>query len=230
MISNEVKERLLKKNWYVECKTKQDADLVLQACDDTGITWVTGKKATIGNPSGPYPLYITFYKHNNGITCDVCVYYDSYEKYGLESITGWFFNKIKNNDSKLTPQNAEQEHLVQMLLAKTQGIPVEHWSFPAQKWVDSTNDTISICEKYRIKPTQTATPLPITRELWSYIDKRWRFIVMDENKEIYLYEERPFTNGKGWSPCFDDYSECPLNINTDGINWETSLTERPEDI
>lgn len=39
MISNEVKERLLQKDWYVECKTEQDTDFVLQACDEAGVTW-----------------------------------------------------------------------------------------------------------------------------------------------------------------------------------------------
>lgn len=221
-------ERLQQPNWFVYCKTSQEVDLVLQACDDAGITWAAGEKATICNLYGPCPLYIIFYKHNYGITYDDCAYYDNYEKYGLENITDWFFNKIKNNDSKLTPQNTEQEHLVQILLAMMQNIPVECDFDDGDGWVDAAILYIDLDKKYRIKPT--STPLPITRELWSYIDKRWRFIVMDENKEIYLYEERPFTNGKGWSPCFGDYSECPLNINTDGINWETSLTERPEDI
>jgi len=31
MISNEVKERLLQKDWYVECKTEQEANLLLRA-------------------------------------------------------------------------------------------------------------------------------------------------------------------------------------------------------
>ena len=118
-------ERLQQPNWFVYCKTSQEVDLVLQACDDAGITWAAGEKATICNLYGPCPLYIIFYKHNYGITYDDCAYYDNYEKYGLENITDWFFNKIKNNDSKLTPQNTEQEHLVQILLAMMQNIPVE---------------------------------------------------------------------------------------------------------
>lgn len=227
MISNEVKERLLQRDWYVHCQTKQESDLLLQACDDARITWTDGEKATEWFPFEKYPLYIGFFNDENGITRS---HYNLYEKCELENITDWFFNAIKNNDSKLTPQNAEQEHLVQMLLAKLQGIPVEFWNDFDQIWGDSSSDSISISVKYRLKPELILTPLPISRELWSYIDKRWRFVAMDENKEIYLYEERPFTNGKGWSPCFGDYSECPLNINTDGINWETSLTERPEDI
>ena len=231
MTSNEVKERLLQKDWYVECKTKKDADLVLQACDDAGITWAAGEKATICNLYGPCPLYIIFYKHNYGITYDDCAYYDNYEKYGLENITDWFFNKIKNNDSKLTPQNAEQEHLVQMLLAKLQGIPVEFWNDFDQIWGDSSSDSISISVKYRLKPELILTPLPISRELWSYIDKRWRFVAMDENKEICFYEEKPYTYMSNcWVSSSDGYSKCPLNINTDGIDWKLSLTERPEDV
>ena len=224
MISNKIKERLKQKDWYVECKTEQDADLVLQACDESGITWWFSDKATEYKLYNRYPVDIGFCKEDKGLTHSA-TYYKENE---IENITDWFFNAIKNNDSKLIPQNAEQEHMVQILLAMMQNIPVECDFDDGDGWVDAAILYIDLDKKYRIKPT--STPLPITRELWSYIDKRWRFIVMDENKEIYLYEERPFTNGKGWSPCFDDYSECPLNINTDGINWETSLTERPEDV
>ena len=64
-----------------------------------------------------------------------------------------------NNDGnlipKLTPQNAEQEHLVQMLLAKMQGIPIEYWSTVHYKWLDSKHDAITASAIYRIKPTLT---------------------------------------------------------------------------
>lgn len=223
MINEQVIERLKKGDWYVECKAEQDADLVLQACDEARIKWRDGDKATEYKPSN-YPVDIGFCGEDNRITHAIKYHKESKN----ENITDWFFNAIKNNDRKLTPQNTEQEHLVQILLAMMQNIPVECDFDDGDGWVDAAILYIDLDKKYRIKPT--STPLPITRELWSYIDKRWRFIVMDENKEIYLYEERPFTNGKGWSPCFGDYSECPLNINTDGINWETSLTERPEDV
>lgn len=228
MISNEVKERLLQRDWYVHCQTKQESDLLLQACDDARITWTDGEKATEWFPFEKYPLYIGFFNDENGITRS---HYNLYEKCELENITDWFFNAIKNNDSKLTPQNAEQEHLVQMLLAKLQGIPVEFWNDFDQIWGDSSSDSISISVKYRLKPELILTPLPISRELWSYIDKRWRFVAMDENKEICFYEEKPYTYMSNcWVSSSDGYSKCPLNINTDGIDWKLSLTERPEDV
>ena len=76
----------------------------------------------------------------------------------------------------------------------------------------------------------TPTPLPISRELWSYIDKRWRFIAIDKSGTMYLFLDKPTARDGIWLPVGGVYSQCPLNINTDGINWETSLTERPEDI
>lgn len=226
MTSNEVKERLLQKNWYVECKTKQDADLVLQACDDAGITWAAGEKATIGDLSGPYPLYITFYRHNRGITYDDCAYYDSYEKYGLENITDWFFNAIKNNDSKLTPQNAEQEHMVQILLAIIQNIPVE--VNICGEWEKSTILFPDMGYEYRIKPTPT--PIPVSRKTWKKINKEFRFIVMDKNEHFYHCKKAPKRQHEEWNLAEVEHIKSPLVFNSDGINWETSLTERPEDV
>lgn len=230
MVNEQVIERLKKKNWYVECKTKKDADLVLQACDDAGITWLFGDKATGNKPYSYYPVDIGFCKEDKGLTHSATYYKES----EIENITDLFFNEIKNNDSKLTPQNEEQEHLVQMLLAKMQGIPVECWSFFDQKWVDSTSNTISTDAEYRLKQEPTLTPLPISRELWSYIDKKWLYAAMDENKKIHFYTKHPTPERNEWrfsKRCdYDDWIECPLNINTDGINWKTSLTERPEDV
>ena len=231
MISNEVKERLLQKAWYVDCNTEQDADLLLQACDESGITWCSGLKTTERKSYKRYPVEIGFYKEDEGLTHGTA----EHKNCGCENITDWFFNAIKNNDSKLIPQNAEQEHWVQIILARLKGIPLEAYSNLDGKWIDAGDDcSIFVDYEYRIKQTQIAvplsTPLPTSREMWGFIDKRWRFMAMDGSKIIYLYEEKP-TAGVGiWLPEDGSYSQCPLNINTDGINWETSLTERPEGV
>ena len=132
-----------------------------------------------------------------------------------------------SNDSKLTPQNEEQEHYVQILLAKMQRIPVECYFGGGDGWVDSTILYIDLCRKYRIKPT--LTPLPISRELWGYIDKKWQYAAMEQDGRIFFYHAKPIIDGDYWrAPA--NMSDSPLNINTDGINWETSLTERPENV
>ena len=139
-----------------------------------------------------------------------------------------------NNDGnlipKLTPQNAEQEHWVQIILARIRGIPIESFSPLDGTWVDDRNYNLIFmnCE-YRIKPEPASTPLPISREAWSFIDKTWQYAAMDECEAICLYERKPTKGVRGWDTDFS-VSDCPLNINTDGINWETSLTERPEGV
>lgn len=227
MTNKEVIARLKQKNWYVKCQNKQDAGLVLQACDDAGIKWLSGETATEWDFDGSYPLYIDFCNAIDGITGNLTGSYTG----NCTDITDWFFNAIKNNDDngKLTPQNAEQEHWVKIILARLQGIPIEVYSIINNKWIDLGDDcSIFMGYEYRIK--SKPTPLPISRDLWSHIDKRWRFIAIDRSGTMYLFLDKPTARDGLWLPVGGVYSHCPLNINTDGIYWETSLTERPEDV
>lgn len=228
MTNKEVIERLKQKKWYVTCQNKQESNLVLQACDDAGITWAGGEKSTEWCPFEAYPFDICFYNDSYGISVDDLNLSKTHE---LENITDWFFNAIKNNDGnlipKLTPQNAEQEHMVQILLAIIQNIPVE--VNISGEWETSIILFPSMNYEYRIKPELASTPLPISREAWSFIDKTWQYAAMDECEAICLYERKPTKGVRGWDTDFS-VSDCPLDINTDGINWETSLTERPEGV
>ena len=227
MTNEQVIERLKQGNWYVHCQTKRESDLILQSCDEAGLEWSGGQKATEFTPYNHYPLDIGFRGEEFGITHGTKYYKES----GHENITDWFFNAIKNTDDngKLTPQNAEQEHWVQIILARLQGIPIEVYSIINNKWIDLGDDClIFMGYEYRIK--SKPTPLPISRDLWSHIDKRWRFIAIDRSGTMYLFLDKPTARGGLWLPVGGVYSQCPLNINTDGIYWETSLTERPEDV
>ena len=232
MISNEVKERLLQKNWFVECKTEQDADLVLQACDETGITWHSDWKATKHKPYENHPKKIKeigFCKNDYGITYNCSTGDESYEEDGLESITGWFFNAIKNTDVKLTPQDAKQEHMVQILLAKLQGVYVEEYNDDNCFWKPSDSNCIFLNTEYRIVPKPTSL---ITREMWAMIAPEWKWAAMDGDGEVHFYTDEPCISIRDWMwTCGGgDYCNSVLAINTDSINWERSLTERPEDV
>ena len=222
MISNEVKERLLQKGWYIECRTKQDADLVLQTCDDAGITCNSGHKATGFQPYIHYPADIGFCDEDNGITQAITYYKES----EIENITDWFFNAIKNNDRKLTPQNAEQEHYVQILLAIMQKIPVE--VNIGGEWRTSTILFPDMGYEYRIKPTPT--PIPVSRKIWKKINKEFPFLIMDKNKCFYHCKKAPKRFDGVWLLSEVEHIKSPLVFNSDCINWETSLTERPEDV
>ena len=136
-----------------------------------------------------------------------------------------------NNDGnlipKLTPQNAKQEHLVQILLAMSQNIPVE--VNISGEWELSTILFPTMNYEYRIKPEPISTPLPISREIWSYLNKRWRYATMDRDGQTFWHQEKPTKNHLSWGSV-DYRSTYPLNFNSEGINWETSLTERPEGV
>ncbi|PXY91386.1 hypothetical protein [Gilliamella apis] len=221
MINEQVIERLKKGDWYVECKAEQDADLVLQACDEARIKWRDGDKATEYKPSN-YPVDIGFCGEDNRITHAIKYYKESKN----ENITDWFFNAIKNNDSKLIPQNAEQEHMVQILLAIMQKIPVE--VNIGGEWGTSTILFPDMGYEYRIKPTPT--PIPVSRKTWKKINKEFRFIVMDKNEHFYHCKKAPKRFDGAWLLSEVDHVKSPLIFDSNGINWETSLTERPEDI
>ena len=221
MINEQVIERLKKGDWYVECKAEQDADLVLQACDEARIKWRDGDKATEYKPSN-YPVDIGFCGKDNRITHAIKYYKESKN----ENITDWFFNAIKNNDSKLIPQNAEQEHMVQILLAIMQKIPVE--VNIGGEWRTSTILFPDMGYEYRIKPTPT--PIPVSRKTWKKINKEFRFIAMDKNKCFYHCKKAPKRFDGVWLLSEVEHIKSPLVFNSNGINWETSLTERPEDV
>ena len=234
MISTEIIERLQLWGWSIDCDTAQKADLVLEACNDAGLNDVSGAQASNLKRfcrDLQYPICIGYREFSIGVTISVK---ETYEELGLNNITDWFFDAIKNNDGnlipKLTPQNAEQEHWVQIILARLHGIPIEAYSILDNKWIDAGDDcSILMDYKYRIKPEPISTPLPISREIWSHLHKRWRYATMDRDGQTFWHQEKPTKNHLGWGSV-DYRSTYPLNFNSEGINWETSLTERPEGV
>ncbi|MWN91294.1 hypothetical protein GQ597_11350 [Gilliamella sp. Pra-s65] len=130
---------------------------------------------------------------------------------------------------KLTPQNAEQEHMIQILLAKMQGVPVEYKR--GTDWCPAVPDSVSLNTEYRIVPQPT--PLPITRNMWRKISKKWKYAAMDKDGEVYFYINEPYTDKDDdcWNNCSSsEYCRSVLFFNIDGINWSLSLTKRPEDV
>lgn len=229
MTNKEVIARLKQKDWYAKCQNKQDSELVLQACDEAGITWVGGEKTTEWCPFETYPFDICFFNNSYGISADnsnIC------EMFGLENITDWFFNAIKNNDGnlipKLTPQNAEQEHLVQILLAMKQSLYVE--VDYGSGWVNAVTLFHNGDFKYRINPNPNPTPIPVSRKIWKKINKEFRFIVMDKNERFYHCKKAPKRVDGEWLLSEVEHIKSPLVFNSDGIDWRTSLTERPEGV
>ncbi|MFQ1018016.1 hypothetical protein [Gilliamella sp. BG7] len=128
---------------------------------------------------------------------------------------------------KLTPQNKHEEHLVQVLLAKMQGVPVEYKR--GADWCRAVPDSVSLNTEYRIVPK----PIPLfTREMWAMIAPEWKWAAMDRDGKVCFYTDEPCINtrGIGWTNCGGDYCYSVLATNIDGVSWRLSLTERPEGV
>ena len=129
---------------------------------------------------------------------------------------------------KLTPQNTTQEHMIQILLAMMQGIDVEYYDVIDCRWTTASCKTVYLEFNYRVKPHE----LPITREMWAMIDKKWKWAAEDGNGDVYFHTAKPLISKSAgiWHTGGDELCRCALMINTNGIDWQKSLTKRPEGV
>lgn len=128
--------------------------------------------------------------------------------------------------NKLTPQNAKQEHLVQILLAKMQGIEVEFYSSLNKEWVTSGTRNVYVNTNYRIKTHE----LPIAKEMWAMIGEEWKWAAKDEDGRVWFYTKKPFIDDDFWISFPGKCAENVCVLNTNGIDWRRSLTRRPEGV
>jgi hypothetical protein len=92
MTSEKITERLQSADWCIICKTDHEVALVLNACLDAGVRWVSGGKPTEFIPFLPEgkPMVIA------GSRDFPLMYIRHYIVEACEriNITDWFFNEI----------------------------------------------------------------------------------------------------------------------------------------
>ena len=127
------------------------------------------------------------------------------------------------NLNKLTDR---ERMLCEAVVAKRRGLNVEVTSDDG--WHSST--LININHFYRIKPK--STPLPITAEMWTIINPKIKFMVVDGDGFVYGSSAEPTFQAGEWlggSVC-TMYDMKAITIDTTGIVAELSMTKRPEDV
>lgn len=80
---------------------------------------------------------------------------------------------------------------------------------------------------YRTKP-KPAKKIDIP---WQFIKPEFKWVAMDENGNIYLHVDKPVIRSFDWyteSDCRRIDHIYMLNIDTTGVDWKTSLTQRPD--
>lgn len=78
---------------------------------------------------------------------------------------------------------------------------------------------------YRTKPTKKLD-IP-----WQFIKPEFKWAAIDENGDIFLHIDKPVLGNSYWL----NYAPCKrindtVNIDTTGVDWKTSLTQRPEGV
>lgn len=124
------------------------------------------------------------------------------------------------NENKRQFRDLTDEEKLLIINEKMKG-NVELLGINPEVWSNAGKDSIAFYIAYRTKPTKKLD-IP-----WQFINPKFKWAAMDKNGEIYLYLEKP--ECKDGYFCSINYMSL-VNIDTTGIDWKTSLTQRPEGV
>lgn len=137
----------------------------------------------------------------------------------------------------MKPETDQEKHLVQILLAKLRGMPIEAKCkldlYPQWKSTDDTYLKLGGSTEYRIKPKE---PLKLHNEVWKCIPSKWKYIAQDKNGLTHVYAREPFKDYASSQWCVSsgnrkDYKRITeFHIDMKGYNWDETLIKRPENI
>jgi hypothetical protein len=92
-------------------------------------------------------------------------------------------------------------------------------------WDQALDFELSFKYIYRTKPK----PIKKLNIPWQFIKPEFKWAAMDNDGEVYLHIDKPSFGSQDWVTnsgyCRIDHK---LNIDTTGVDWKTSLTQRPE--
>lgn len=129
------------------------------------------------------------------------------------------------NEEKKAFRDLTPEEMGEIASAIVRG-EVEYWSSFSRRWmtIGMAMGGIDLNAAYRTRPRQLVIP-------WEVIRPEYKWAAMDEDKKVWFFAHNPKIDGDDnyWS-CGGDFCQSALNINTTGIDWRDSLTERPEGV
>lgn len=117
------------------------------------------------------------------------------------------------------------EEMIEVMQAFVDGKAIEFRPEGSDEWGDVPKPVWDwSCFEYRIKPK-------VIKKLvlpWDFIDKKYNYAAIDSGGDIYLYESEPLKNKYQWYSGGENQGVGrEIVIDTDGVDWEESLTERP---
>lgn len=117
----------------------------------------------------------------------------------------------------------ERSELMEVILQSEYG-SVEFYRESFGEWVVLDSTQIDLDIAYRTKPAKKLN-IP-----WEIIKPEYKWAAMDEDGEVCLYTTKPELGQRYWFFLGDGLVQAlsVLDVDTTGISWENSLTQRPE--
>lgn len=92
-------------------------------------------------------------------------------------------------------------------------------------WQSAKEFRVNFSATYRIKPVKKLD-IP-----WEIIKHKYKWVAMDSDGDLFVATCKPVLHAEfGWTGCGGIDALDALNIDTAGISWENSLTQRPEGV
>jgi hypothetical protein len=124
------------------------------------------------------------------------------------------------NEQKLQFRDMKPEDQLAIIKAKLTDT-CEVWN---GQWYPAFDDeTVCLNSVYRTKPKQLVIP-------WEWVDKSIVGAAMDKYGDVYFYKSLPILDLHSGCYAGDWVYATAFNIDTNGVDWKTSYTPRPEDM
>lgn len=131
---------------------------------------------------------------------------------------------FENKDKKIFSELSDEEMICIIREKMKMNAEIEM----VDTWNIADSGNINFNCVYRTKP-QKKLNIP-----WNVINKKYKYAAMDKSGTVFLYEKQPLINldCEIYLPEKEDNFKNTSNIlelDTSGIDWKESLTERPEE-
>jgi hypothetical protein len=127
------------------------------------------------------------------------------------------------NEQKLAFRDMTKEEQLAIIEAKQKG-NVESYHSHYEVWEEADTLAVQFSGVYRTKPKQLVIP-------WDVIKKEYKWAAMNKNGNVYFFPREPiiFRDDSFWD-CGGERQLSIVEINTKGVQWQNSKTQRPEDM
>lgn len=232
-------------NVFFQCDDFEEATKVINFLKkEVGVYSLYNEKI---DESEQFPIFILIDEDENGkgyniIEEEDLENYYLQEHFDLTYFAKKYFKGVEFIDN-LQLTSDEERNFLNCALEMYRGYKIEYYDEKNETWKLEKPDVIKSKYIYRTHVTRKPTPLKIPESILKVLNPKWKWFAMDGKGIVWCFDSKPKINysSKSWfgEKFWDDYLDeyiylndymnisRVISINTDGIVWDYSLTERP---